>query len=132
MNLDGTFLMSKAFVLYMIQQKYGRIVNVASTSFYTNAPQMTAYIASKGSVIGFARALASEVGANVSTVNVSAPGLANTKTMKSVNAEIFDILSKMQVISKVIESEDLVGVVSFLCSKGAAFVTGQTIADYGR
>lgn len=130
-NLDGPFLMSKAFVPYMRENKYGRIVNVASTTFFLNAPQMTAYIASKGGVIGFTRALASEVGADGITVNVIAPGLTNTKSMKSENSEIFDYLPKMQAIPKVIEPEDLVGVVSFLVSKDSSFVTGQTIAADG-
>lgn len=130
-NLDGTFLMSKAFVPYMLQQKYGRIVNVASTTFFINAPQMTAYIASKGGVIGFSRALASEVGADGITVNVIAPGLTNTKSMRSENADIYEFLPKLQAIPRVIEPEDLVGVVSFLCSKDSAFVTGQTIAADG-
>lgn len=130
-NLDGTFLMSKAFVPFMKENKYGRIVNVASTTFFLNAPQMTAYIASKGGVIGFTRALASEVGADGITVNVIAPGLTNTKSMKNENSEIFDFLPKMQAIPRVIQPEDLVGVVSFLVSKDSAFVTGQTIAADG-
>lgn len=57
-NLDGAFLMSKAFVPVMKNNHFGRIVNVASTTFWLNAPEMTAYIASKGGVIGFTRALA--------------------------------------------------------------------------
>lgn len=130
-NLDGTFLMSKAFVPTMITNKYGRIVNVASTTFFINAPQMTAYIASKGGVIGFTRALASEVGKDGITTNVIAPGLTNTKSMRNENEEIFDVLPNMQAIPRVIEPEDLVGVVSFLCSKDSAFVTGQTIATDG-
>jgi NAD(P)-dependent dehydrogenase (short-subunit alcohol dehydrogenase family) len=130
-NLDGSFLMSKAFVPGMRQRKHGRIVNVASTTFFINAPNMTAYIASKGGVIGFTRALASEVGADGITVNVIAPGLTNTKSMRGENAEIFDLLPKMQAIPRVIEPGDLVGVVSFLCSADSAFVTGQTIAADG-
>ncbi|MBM7419496.1 MULTISPECIES: SDR family NAD(P)-dependent oxidoreductase [Chryseobacterium] len=130
-NLDGPFLMSKAFVPYMRDNKYGRIVNVASTTFFLNAPQMTAYIASKGGVVGFTRALASEVGADGITVNVIAPGLTNTKSMRSENAEIYEFLPKMQAIPRVIEPEDLVGVVSFLVSKDSSFVTGQTIAADG-
>lgn len=56
-NLDGTFLMSKAFVPLMIELKYGRIVNVASTTFLMNSTKMTAYIGSKGGIIGFTRAM---------------------------------------------------------------------------
>jgi NAD(P)-dependent dehydrogenase (short-subunit alcohol dehydrogenase family) len=130
-NLDGTFLMCKAFVPLMTGRKYGRIVNVASTTFYMNTTKMTAYIASKGGIIGFTRALAGEIGADGINVNVIAPGLTNTKTMKGVNEDIFEYLPTMQAIPRVIEPEDLVGVVSFLCSKDSAFVTGQTIAADG-
>lgn len=130
-NLDGTFLMCKAFVPGMVERQFGRVVNVASTTFWLNVPQMTAYIASKGGVIGFTRALASEVGANGVTVNVIAPGLTNTKTMHGVNEDIYDFLPKLQAIPRVIEPADLAGVVSFLCSSDSGFVTGQTLAADG-
>ncbi|OBZ95882.1 acetoacetyl-CoA reductase [Pararhizobium polonicum] len=130
-NLDGPFLMCKAFVPGMVERKLGRIVNVASTTFWLNSTQMTSYVASKGGVIGFTRALAGEVGASGVTVNVIAPGLTNTKSMRSENQEIFDYLPKVQAIPRVIEPSDIVGVVSFLCSADSAFVTGQTIAADG-
>jgi 3-oxoacyl-[acyl-carrier protein] reductase/(S)-1-phenylethanol dehydrogenase len=130
-NLDGTFLMCKAFVPGMIAHKMGRIVNVASTTFWLNVPQMTAYIASKGGIIGFTRALASEIGAHGVTANVIAPGLTNTKTMHGVSEVMFEFLPKQQAIPRVIEPSDLAGVVSFLCSADSGFVTGQTIAADG-
>ncbi|MDH1705882.1 SDR family NAD(P)-dependent oxidoreductase [Acinetobacter johnsonii] len=130
-NLDGAFLMSKAFVPVMKNNHFGRIVNVASTTFWLNAPEMTAYIASKGGVIGFTRALASEVGAFGINVNSIAPGLTNTKTMHGINADIFEYLPKQQAIPRMIEPQDIVGVVSFLCSTDSGFVTGQTIAADG-
>ncbi|TCB73300.1 SDR family NAD(P)-dependent oxidoreductase [Acinetobacter sp. ANC 4173] len=130
-NLDGAFLMSKAFVPVMKNNQFGRIVNVTSTTFWLNAPEMTAYIASKGGVIGFTRALASEVGAFGINVNAIAPGLTNTKTMHGINADIFEYLPKQQAIPRMIEPQDIVGVVSFLCSTDSGFVTGQTIAADG-
>ena len=130
-NLDGAFLMSKAFVPVMKNNHFGRIVNVASTTIWLNAPEMTAYIASKGGVIGFTRALASEVGAFGINVNAIAPGLTNTKTMHGINADIFEYLPKQQAIPRMIEPQDIVGVVSFLCSTDSGFVTGQTIAADG-
>lgn len=130
-NLDGPFLMTKAFLPGMRAQKYGRIVNVASTTFFMNSQQMTAYVASKGGVIGFTRALAGEIGADGITANVIAPGLANTATMRGVNEEIFEELPKQQAIPRVIQPEDLVGVISFLSSEDSGFVTGQTIAADG-
>ena len=130
-NLDGTFLMCKAFVPGMVARNTGRIVNVASTTFWLNVPQMSAYIASKGGIIGFTRALAREVGAHGVTANVIAPGLTNTKTMHGVNEAIYEYLPKMQAIPRVIEPSDLAGVVSFLCSPDSGFVTGQTSAADG-
>ncbi len=130
-NLDGPFLMCKAFVPGMTERGFGRIVNVSSTTFWLNSSQMTSYVASKGGVIGFTRALAGEVGAHGVTVNVIAPGLTNTKTMRGENEEIFEWLPKVQAIPRVIEPSDIVGVVSFLCSKDSSFVTGQTIVADG-
>lgn len=130
-NLDGTFLMCKAFVPGMVARNLGKIVNVASTTFWLNVPEMTAYIASKGGVIGFTRALASEIGAHGVTANVIAPGLTNTKTMHGINEDIYEFLPKQQAIPRVIEPSDLAGVVSFLCSSDSGFVTGQTIAADG-
>jgi 3-oxoacyl-[acyl-carrier protein] reductase/(S)-1-phenylethanol dehydrogenase len=67
------------------------------------------------------------------TANVIAPGLTNTKSMRGTNEDIFKFLPKQQAIPRVIEPNDLVGVVSFLCSQDSAFVTGQTIvADGGQ
>lgn len=130
-NLDGTFLLCKAFVPGMAARGLGRVVNVASTTFWLNAPMMTAYIASKGGIIGLTRSLASEVGASGVTVNAIAPGLTNTKTMRGVSEDIFEFLPSQQAIHRVIEPQDLVGVVSFLCSADSAFVTGQTIVTDG-
>lgn len=125
--------MCKAFVPGMVERGVGRVVNVASSSLWLNVPDMTAYIASKGGVIGFTRALASEVGKSGVTANVIAPGLTNTKSMRGTNEDIFDYLPKQQAIPRMIEPQDLVGVVSFLCSVDSAFVTGQTIvADGGQ
>jgi NAD(P)-dependent dehydrogenase (short-subunit alcohol dehydrogenase family) len=130
-NLDGTFLICKAFVPGMIERNYGRIVNVASTTFWGNTKQLTAYVASKGGVIGFTRALAGEIGPFGVTANVIAPGLTNTQTMHGTNEEIFELNRKQQAIPRVIEPGDLAGVVSFLCSADSALVTGQTIATDG-
>lgn len=98
---------------------------------WLNAPDMTAYIASKGGVIGFTRALASEVGARGVTANVIAPGLTNTKSMRGKDEDVFEYLPKQQAIPRMIQPDDLVGVVSFLCSSDSAFVTGQTFAADG-
>lgn len=132
-NLDGTFLMCKAFIPGMQERNYGRVVNITSSSYWLTVPDTTAYIASKAAVIGFTRALATEVGKFDITVNAMAPGLTNTKTMRGIDDAIFESLPKEQAIPRVIEPADMAGVVSFLCSPDCGFVTAQTIvADGGK
>jgi NAD(P)-dependent dehydrogenase (short-subunit alcohol dehydrogenase family) len=107
---------------------WGRIVNIASRTFWLPVPDMAAYLASKGGVIGLSRALATELGAHNITVNVVAPGLTRTATMEASTADaVFQMTANMQVIKRTQEPEDLVGMVSFLVSDDAAFMTGQTL-----
>jgi 3-oxoacyl-[acyl-carrier protein] reductase/(S)-1-phenylethanol dehydrogenase len=127
-NLESAFLLCKACVPSMRELGWGRIVNVASRTFWLPVPDMAAYLAAKGGVIGLSRALATELGAHNITVNVVAPGLTRTATMESSTADaVFQMTANMQVIKRTQEPEDLVGVVSFLVSDDAAFMTGQTL-----
>jgi len=127
-NLESAFLLCKACVPAMRDQGWGRIVNIASRTFWLPVPDMAAYLASKGGVIGLSRALATELGAHGITVNVVAPGLTRTATMESSTADaVFQMTANMQVIKRTQEPEDLVGLVSFLVSDDAAFMTGQTL-----
>ncbi len=127
-NLESAFLLCKSCIPSMRELGWGRIVNVASRTFWLPVPDMAAYLASKGGVIGLSRALATELGAHNITVNVVAPGLTRTATMESSTAEaVFQMTANMQVIKRTQEPEDLVGLVSFLVSDDAAFMTGQTL-----
>jgi NAD(P)-dependent dehydrogenase (short-subunit alcohol dehydrogenase family) len=127
-NLESAFLLCKACVPSMRELGWGRIVNVASRTFWLPVPDMAAYLASKGGVIGLSRALATELGPDNITVNVVAPGLTRTATMESSTADaVFQMTANMQVIKRTQEPEDLVGVVSFLASDDSAFMTGQTL-----
>jgi len=127
-NLESAFLVCKACVPSMRELGWGRIVNVASRTFWLPVPDMAAYLASKGGVIGLSRALATELGAHGITVNVVAPGLTRTATMEASTADaVFQMTANMQVIKRTQEPEDLVGLVSFLVSDDAAFMTGQTL-----
>ena len=78
-NVDSLFHLSKAFVPGMIENGWGRVIAVSSTTFHTGTPQFVAYTTSKGGVIGFVRALATEVGDAGVTVNSVAPSLVRTK-----------------------------------------------------
>ncbi len=127
-NLESAFLLCKACIPSMREQGWGRIVNIASRTFWLPVPDMAAYLASKGGVIGLSRALATELGPHNITVNVVAPGLTRTATMEASTADVvFEMTANMQVIKRTQEPEDLVGLVSFLVSDDAGFMTGQTL-----
>ncbi len=132
-NLDSMFLMCKAFVPGMKQRRYGRIVNVSSNTFGLVIEGFTHYIASKGGVIGFTRALATDLGPFGITVNALAPGLTSTPLSRAVfeGSSLFDDTVKQQAIKRVETPEDLAGVVSFLASDAAVFITGQTLVVDG-
>ena len=129
-NLDSMFLTAKAFVPGMVDRGWGRIVNMASNTFGTPVTGYSHYIASKGGVIGFTRALASDLADRGITVNAIAPSLVRTHGTQVTNPrsdERFEAVSSMQAIKRTQMPEDLAGTLSFLASDDAAFVTGQTL-----
>ncbi len=140
-NLDGTFLVTAAFVPGMRARKWGRIVNMASSTFGSVTTGFAHYVASKGGVIGFTRGLAGDLAADGITVNAIAPGLTRSpgtivRTPRpgfSNMDEEFVAVATLQAIKRVEMPDDLVGAVSFLTSDDAAFMTGQTLnVDGGR
>ena len=129
-NLDSMFLMAKAFVPGMKARGWGRVVNLASNTFGTPVPGLVHYIASKGGVIGFTRALASDLGPHGITVNAISPSLTQTPgTMVAGHTDParFAMVASLQAIKRTEVPDDLVGTLSFLTSDDAAFVTGQTL-----
>ena len=140
LNLDAVFLLCKAFMPPMRQRCWGRVINVSSSSLHTLASGYTHYIASKGGVVGLTRALATEFGNDGVTVNAVSPSLTRTpgtegrqpRPGRSSMDEEFQALANLQAIKRVQVPQDIAGVVSFLASDDAAFMTGQTLyADGG-
>jgi NAD(P)-dependent dehydrogenase (short-subunit alcohol dehydrogenase family) len=128
-NLDSAFIVSKAFVPGMCEQKWGRVINIASNTVHGgDYPNYVHYITSKAGLIGFTRSLASELGPDEVTVNGIAPGLTQTKNMsESRPADVFDEVAQTQSIKRPQQPDDVAGAVSFLASESAGFITGQTI-----
>lgn len=129
-NARGVWLATRAVLPSMREGGYGRIVNVASGLFFhASQPGYFAYIASKGAVLGMSRAMARSLGEFGITVNTVAPGNILTEAHRQLidQPEIGQARLVAQSIKRFGEPDDLVGVVTFLASDDARFVTGQTI-----
>ncbi len=132
-NLDAMFLLSSMFARDMTEQKWGRIINIASNTVAQVISGFAPYIASKAGVIGLTRALATELGADDVTVNAIAPGLTRTpqtesqQGLRGMSAEdAFKAVASRQAIRKTGVPADYVGLVSFLASEELGYITGQT------
>ncbi len=131
-DLDALFLTCKAFVPMMKQNNWGRIINISSNVCWAVAPNVTHYTAAKMGVIGFTRALATEVADIGITVNAVSPGMVRTGTTESgEQADMFDMVKQMQAIHRIADPNDIAGVVSFLASEDSRFMTGQTLSVDG-
>jgi len=127
-NVDSLFLFSQAFVPFMKDRGFGRIINMTSTVNWLMIENYVHYITTKAACIGFTRGLANDLGKHGITVNAIAPSLVrNDTTEASPLAEMFDAITTMQAIPQLQTPEDLVGTLSFLVSEDAAFITGQTL-----
>ncbi|MFT3863750.1 MAG: glucose 1-dehydrogenase [Solirubrobacterales bacterium] len=131
-NLTGVYLCTRAVWEPMKAAGYGRIVNISSNTFLAGTPNMAAYVAAKGGVVGFTRALATEIGADGITVNAVAPGLtASEGVLDSPHKEAFDFVQSLQSIPRRGEPDDIAPTVAFLCSEESGWITGQLIAVDG-
>ena len=132
-HLRGAFLMSRAVQKYMVDQRYGRIVNLSSSSALGNRGQVN-YSAAKAGMQGFTKTLAIELGPFGVTANAVAPGFivtdmtAATAARIGVGFEDFQNARAQDIpVRRVGQPADVANVISFLASEGAGFVSGQVI-----
>ena len=132
-HLRGAFLMSRAVQKYMVDQHYGRIVNLSSTSALGNRGQVN-YSAAKAGLQGFTKTLAVELGPFGVTANAVAPGFIATEMTATTAARVgmpfedFKQAAAGQIpVRRVGQPEDVANTISFLVGEGAGFVSGQVI-----
>ncbi len=128
-NIRGYFLMARAVRPQMIARGGGAVVNVASVTFFTGNALLLAYVASKGAVIGFTRALAREAGPEGIRANAVAPGAFPTAATE-IHADqegLWRDVLEAQSIKRRGEVEDVARAIAFFASDDSSFVSGQTL-----
>lgn len=125
-NLKGTFLMCQAASFPMIEQGYGRIINISSRAWLGFKGQAN-YAASKGGVVSLSRTLALELAKYQITVNTICPGIIRTPLFDSNPEEIQQNLLKLQPTRSIGEPKDIGYSVAFLAGDESSYVTGQTL-----
>ncbi|RLB30936.1 MAG: dehydrogenase [Deltaproteobacteria bacterium] len=131
-NVKGAFLAARAVFPYMKENKYGKIVNLASEVFFTGSHGFAHYVASKGGIIGLTRALAVELGPHNICINCVAPGFTDTEASRGL-ADVTKYDTSKTPLRRLENPEDLTGAVLFLVSPESDFITGQTLlVDGGR
>lgn len=130
-NLLAAVAVTKEVLPDMLKARWGRIVLVASVSALSGAPGQTNYAASKAGLIGFGRSLSREVGRRKVTVNVVTPGLIETDMVKDVTGPRREHLLGQTSLFRAGEPEEVAGVVKFLASDDASYVTSAVVPVTG-
>jgi acetoacetyl-CoA reductase len=131
-NLDSCFNMTKQVMDGMMERKWGRIVNVSSVNGQKGAFGQTNYAAAKAGMHGFTKALSLEVAKFGVTVNTISPGYIGTKMVIAIPQEILDSKILPQIpLGRLGKPEEIAGLVAYLASEEAAFVTGANISING-
>lgn len=137
-NLTGVFLSNQAVAPIMTQQKSGSIINVSSMAGKTSFPESAEYSASKSGVIGLTRSVAMELGPHGVTANAICPGNTLTEMVRQVagvvgprmgltGEEWLDMRAKDTALNRLAEPWEIAGVIAFLASDDAHYITGQSI-----
>jgi acetoacetyl-CoA reductase len=131
-NLDGVFNMTKQVMDGMTERKWGRVINVSSVNGQKGAFGQTNYSAAKAGMHGFTKALALEVAKSGVTVNTISPGYIGTRMVTAIPQDILDSKILPQIpVGRLGKPEEIAGLVAYLASDEAAFVTGANISING-
>ena len=126
-HLNGTFKISKVVLKFMLKKRWGRIINITSTSASTGNRGQANYAAAKSGVEAFSRSLAKEVGSRGITVNSVAPGYIETDMTEQINNKMKEEILKQIPLSRFGRAEEVAQLIEFLITDEASYITGQTI-----
>ncbi len=131
-NLDSVFNMTKPVCDGMVERGWGRIINISSVNGQKGAFGQTNYSAAKAGMHGFTKALALEVARKGVTVNTISPGYIGTQMVQAIPQDVLDSKIIPQIpMGRLGKPEEVAGLVAYLASNEAAFVTGANIAING-
>lgn len=130
-NLSGAFYFSRAVLPYMIHNKSGKIINIASMWGETGGSCEVHYSAAKAGIIGMTKALAKETGLSGITVNAVSPGAVKTDMLSSFSEQELDLLQNDIPLNRLATAEDIANAVAFLASGEADYITGQVLSVNG-
>ena len=129
-NLKGPFLVTKEILPDMLAAKWGRIINITSSSTQSGSVNHVHYVSSKGGLLGMTKALALELAPTGITVNMVPPGFIDTPMLRSSPVDV-DAFAATLPMKKVGKPEDIGAACAYLASEEASYVTGQTISTNG-
>lgn len=131
LNLKGTFRLTRQVSRSMLSLKRGRIINISSIIGLSGYRGLSVYGATKAGLDGFTRALARELGARNITVNSVAPGYLTTEMTEELNSAQSRQIVKRTPLGRLGDPKDVTGLILFLCSDQANFITGQVLVVDG-
>lgn len=130
-NLNGTFNVTRNVIASMIDNQYGRIINISSINGQKGQFGQTNYCATKAGIHGFTKALAYEVAKKGITVNTVSPGHVKTPMLEDIPPEILDKIIAQIPIGRLAEPSEVARVVGFLASKETGYITGSNFSING-
>jgi acetoacetyl-CoA reductase len=130
-NLNSVFNVTRQVIDGMMERGWGRIVNISSVNALKGQFGQTNYSAAKAGMHGFSKALAQEVVKKGVTVNTLSPGYVNTEMVRAIKPEILQNIVASIPMGRLAEPEEIAGLIAYLCSDEAGYITGANISING-